>query len=241
MTQFISVADFAQLAFGGAVSNISGAAERISEVLGKSSIESYSDLRKCLMGVDRQRFPSPLVARFSTDDISFSVVNGSECPIDRHDLSVCMPVVNTGNYEPHLVTCFSRLCNQGDTVFDIGANVGFHSILFSKLVGEGGRVVAFEPNSENCRLIFLGREHNGAVNIELLPFALSERMGWAYFSSHIGSNGGFISKSTLTLHGHGTVVPTFRLDDLNLASVNLIKVDVEGAEYKALSGGEASI
>src|SRR6185369_3924685 len=61
--------------------------------------------------------------------------------------------------------------NAGDVVFDIGANIGLHSILLSKLVGPSGRVCAFEPNSElfpalSCTIAQLG-------NATLYPFALS--------------------------------------------------------------------
>ncbi len=64
---------------------------------------------------------------------------------------------------------------------------------------------------------------------------------WAYFSSHVGSNGGFVSDQFVALHGHGSVVPTFTLDELSLPEADFIKIDVEGAEYRALSGGPENL
>jgi FkbM family methyltransferase len=121
----------------------------------------------------------------------------------------------------------------------VGANVGYHTLLLAELVGSEGQCYAFEPNSENCRLILLGCEHNHFANIRLMPFGLSDESGWAYFSSHIGSNGGVVTKKVVASQGQGTVIPVFTLDSLSLPNVDVLKVDVEGAEYKVLRGGEA--
>ena len=213
---------------------------RIRSILGKDSVESMADVRAVIMALDRQRFPTPMLVRFSADDVSFVDVNGISCPVDRHDISVSVPGA-AGAYEPHIVACFNKICLPGAVVFDIGANVGFHTLVLSSLAGHAGRVYAFEPNSENCRLILLAAEHNHVSNISLFPVALSDKKGWAYFSSHIGSNGGFVDERFVTLQGNGTVVPTFTLDELSLPNVDVIKADIEGAEYKALKGGESLI
>jgi hypothetical protein len=60
-------------------------------------------------------------------------------------------------------------------------------------------------------------------------------MGWAYYSTHVGSNGGLIDDGDLLAHP-GVVVPTFRLDDLVAGAVGLLKMDVEGAEGRVVRG-----
>ena len=65
--------------------------------------------------------------------------------------------------------------------------------------------------------------------------AAGEGTGWAYYSTHVGSNGGLIDDGDLLAH-HGMVVPTFRLDDLVEMPVGLLKMDVEGAEGRVVQG-----
>lgn len=241
MTNPIPLAEFAQLVYGGRAPLTDDVVQNIRGVLGKNRVESISDVRVVTMALDQQAHPTPMTVRFSTEDVSFCRVNGIECAVDASDISVSRPGALSGQYEPHIAATVRGLVKEGWVAYDIGANVGFHSMLMSRLVGANGRVFAFEPNSENCRLILLAAEHNGAANVTLLPIALSDTRGWAYFSCHIGSNGGFVSEQFVTSRGHGTVIPTFTLDELSLPAPDLIKIDVEGAEYKALKGAERTL
>lgn len=60
-----------------------------------------------------------------------------------------------GSYEYHKRRLFEQAVTPGSAVFDIGAHVGFYTLLASVLVGDQGRVVAFEPNAGNVRLLIL--------------------------------------------------------------------------------------
>jgi FkbM family methyltransferase len=213
----------------------------VREALGKSIVASVADVRTITMALDRQKFPTPVSVRFARSDLGSALINGISFPVDRHDASVSVPGAATGSWEPHLVACFRWICRRGSIAFDIGANVGYHALMLAKLVGAEGTCYAFEPNSENCRLILLGAEQNQFANVKLMPIALSDRPGWAYFSPHIGSNGGFATRGAELSDGSGVVVPVFVLDDLQLPPPDLIKIDVEGAEYRVLKGAEKSI
>ena len=96
-------------------------------------------------------------------------------------------------------------------------------------------MVALEPNSENCRLLLSSLRLNRSTNVELLPVAADVATGWAYYSTHVGSNGGLIDSDELLAHP-GVVVPTFRLDELVSARVDFLKMDVEGAEGRVVRG-----
>lgn len=126
------------------------------------------------------------------------------------------------------------------TVVDVGANLGYYSLLASRLVGPSGSVIALEPNSENCRLFLSSLRMGDVGNVRLLPVAADGETGWAYYSTHVGSNGGLVDDRDL-LANPGVVVPTFRLDDLVDAPVGLLKMDVEGAEGRVVQGASRII
>jgi FkbM family methyltransferase len=196
-------------------------------------------LRQLLTTFDRQFFPSPVSVRFGPSDIiTHELDNGMTIYLDRDDGAVSRPLLN-GDYEAHLVPTFRQFCRPGMTVVDVGANVGLYTLLASSLVGPAGRVVAIEPNSENCRLILLSVEANRADNVELFPLALDRTRGWSNLSGHFGSNGGLVSADPSSLvSGWSEIVPTFPLDDLIDGQVHFLKIDVEGAEGRVVAGAQ---
>jgi FkbM family methyltransferase len=172
-------------------------------------------------------------------DAERCTVGGVELFCDAADAAVT-PGLRSGSYEPHLTRVFERYCAPGMTVVDVGANLGYYSLLASRLVGPSGRVIALEPNSENCRLLLSSLRLNGSTNVELLPVAADVATGWAYYSTHVGSNGGLIDPGDLLAHP-GVVVPTFRLDELVSGPVGFLKMDVEGAEGRVMRGATGII
>lgn len=139
--------------------------------------------------------------------------------------------------EPEQAKAMQRELKPGDVFFDIGANVGYYSILASKLVGPNGSVVALEPAVRN--LAFLERHVvlNKASNVRILPFACSSANGTARFSTGPNSAMGGLADNG---NRSDMLVPTITLD--TLASEfglmpDVIKMDVEGAEAGVLDGG----
>ncbi len=76
-----------------------------------------------------------------------------------------------GTYEPHLQRAIRQYVATGDTVYDIGANIGYVSLSLAKRVGSGGRVVAFEPIPRNADLLRRNIEDNKLTNVQLLEVA----------------------------------------------------------------------
>ena len=142
-----------------------------------------------------------------------------------------------GSFEYEKRTLFERYVGLGDVVFDIGAHVGFYTLLASELVGPAGRVVAFEPVARNLSYL---REHvrmNGAGNVEVVEAAVSDSEGEAMFleagQDQDQSIGGLDSAG-------GLRVRTVTLDDAvsdGLPAPTCLKMDVEGAEALVLRGG----
>ncbi|MHB0868224.1 MAG: FkbM family methyltransferase [Chloroflexota bacterium] len=139
-----------------------------------------------------------------------------------------------------------RILSRGDTFFDVGANVGYYSFVASQLVGETGRVHSFEPIGENASAIRQVVERNGLRNIVLNETAVGAAAGaitlYAAPWAKLGNSGGASRRP----HGdrvQPVELPLVSLDDyvsrLEIGSVRLVKIDVEGMELEVLKGMNA--
>jgi len=199
--------------------------------------------RAIIAAFDRQTLATPFTIRFGGNDVIYCVLNGFELATDEVDISVGAPMRAYQQYEPHMTNFFKSYIKPGMTVVDVGANIGYYSLLASRLVGDSGKVLSFEPNSENCRLILLSLRKNNCSNVHLHPIGLSNSLGVAYFSPHIGSNGGFFPSDDQTLmNPNCIVIPTIRLDDaIGGSKIDFLKMDTEGAEGLVVAGARRTI
>nr|WP_246294731.1 FkbM family methyltransferase [Schlegelella koreensis] len=133
-----------------------------------------------------------------------------------------------------------RFVKPGDVVFDIGANIGLHTALLSKLVGATGKVYAFEPNSEIGPL--LARTIAGMPNATLIPVALSDRTAKSVLYVPGLSEVGSLADWTAGEYGDTHLVRCKErtLDSMIESGVlpkpRFIKCDVEGGELKVFQG-----
>jgi FkbM family methyltransferase len=227
--------DVLELIYEGAPSE--AIANHTRGILEGEPIGSLGAIRRVLAANDRQVAPSRLSVRFNRSDVQIVELEGFRLVLDRADRSVSYFIIAEGSWEPRLTAVFRRYIKPGQTVIDVGANVGYFTMLASTIVGATGRVFAVEPNSENCRLILASSAENAAANITLLPFALSDRPGWSAFGTHIGSNGGLQNFDNL-IDDAPLVVPTFPLDHVVDGPVHFMKIDIEGAEGLAMQGAQ---
>ena len=196
-------------------------------------------LRRIIALFDRTADVTPTSVRSPPRDLIKVELEGFQMTLADSDFAVGRPIIESKTYEPHMVSFIREHVRPGMTAIDIGANVGFFSMLFASIVGPGGRVLSFEPNPENCRLLLISAECNKFKNIKLYPLATSWERGFALLRPEIGSNGALHPTDVEALLDPGcVVVPCDRLDNLVRDRVDFIKIDVEGAEYLALSGGE---
>jgi len=127
----------------------------------------------------------------------------------------------------------TRLLSAGDIVFDVGANIGYPTILFANLVRPGGRVLACEPSARAFRLLQRTTEQDG--NVECRRVAVSDRVGEAAFYE----TESLATSSLEAVPGvRPYVVPTTTLDIMaaNSGTPTFVKVDVEGHEYGVFKG-----
>lgn len=135
-----------------------------------------------------------------------------------------------------------RLCRRGDTVIDIGANIGSHTIAFANAAGESGSVIAFEPQRMPFQMLCGNIAANCLVNVRALQQAVGARNGRAKIpalSWHEPHNFGAVSIGDKFSAGEDVEVVT--IDSLGLSSCRLIKVDVEGMEPDVIRGARETI
>jgi FkbM family methyltransferase len=141
-----------------------------------------------------------------------------------------------GSYELSKQRAFAAALRPGHVVYDLGANVGFYSLLASVLVGPQGRVFSFEPAPRNLLLLRKHLALNGIINCTIYEAAVSDSKGFANFNP-----AGDWSEGHLTAESANSfTVPTVSLDGLVLSGElplpQVMKCDIEGAEYSALKG-----
>ncbi|MBA3717024.1 MAG: FkbM family methyltransferase [Actinobacteria bacterium] len=139
----------------------------------------------------------------------------------------------TGLHEPAVQEAISRLLRPGMSFWDIGAHVGFFTVLGARLVGDEGSVHAFEPVEENRRRLQSAVEKNGCRNITIHEVALSATPGEAVLHTHESSAMWSLAGES----AEGVTVRCETLDSLDLPPPDLIKIDAEGVEVEVLRGG----
>ncbi|HEX6372114.1 MAG TPA: FkbM family methyltransferase [Longimicrobium sp.] len=143
-----------------------------------------------------------------------------------------------GTYEREQTRLFEQLLRPGGVVLDVGANVGYYTLLASVLVGEGGAVHAFEPEPRNAGFLRRHVQINRLRNVTVQQAAVSDRAGTARFTFGTGSGTGHLADAG------ALEVRTLRLDDYcaqHAPAPAAIKIDVEGAEMSVLHGARETL
>ena len=144
----------------------------------------------------------------------------------------------SGGPEKLTTEMFKNVVKEGDVVLDLGANVGYYSLLAARLIGEKGKVYAFEPEPVNYSLLLKNIELNGYDNVVAVQKAVSNVAGKVRL---------FLDKKDTGAHTiyqpdderEFTEVESVILDDFfkdKEHPINVIKMDVEGAEMAVFSG-----
>jgi FkbM family methyltransferase len=127
----------------------------------------------------------------------------------------------------------------GETYIDIGANIGVTSIPGAIVVGDSGKVVAFEPHPKTAKYLRENIALNKLSNIEVHNCALGHFLGMTYFTNKSSDD----MNKIVNTHESNIQVPIMPLDSFTQQydQISLLKVDVEGYEKFILAGAEQSI
>lgn len=146
-----------------------------------------------------------------------------------------------GTTEPQMQAVLERYLKPGDTFYDVGACVGFLSILAARLVGPGGHVVAFEPLPRNVEAIAHNRALNALENLRIFGKALSKENATLELLVSRDPTGSKLASTGAAPDTEGVIqVETVALDDFigreALSPPSVVKIDVEGAELDVIAG-----
>jgi len=167
----------------------------------------------------------------------FIIVNGNKMYLDKLD---SMRIL-TQEFEPIETRLVKEKIKKGETVLDIGANIGYYTLIFSKLVGPKGKVFSFEPDIENFKILKKNVKVNNCKNVILVNKAVSDKNGTEKMTIFDGNRG----RNTVGARDFNDEeitskepVKTIAIDeylDKNI-KVDFIKIDIQGSEYKAFKG-----
>ncbi len=175
---------------------------------------------------------------------------GGKLVVDTGDV-VGRVLTVSGVWEPHVTDAFRRRLAAGDICVDIGAHIGYYTLLASKLVGPGGRVYSFEPSPAAYKALEQNLARNRATNVTALDVAAGAGESWGtLYELAAGSSGNSSLSPRLLESPHAGTVDEYAAVEVEICAVDtrvpadelgrvrLIKVDVEGYEVEALRGVE---
>ena len=189
-----------------------------------------------------------LYGRVKPDGIAIAAVRdfGFQMYVDPLDKWIGSMLLTSGRYDPFESQVFSSLIHRGMTVVDVGAHAGYYTLLAASRVGDLGRVFSFEPAPENYNLLLKNLSLNGVSNVFPQKKALFDRIGKCSFflaSENLGHHGIFTGRDGESVESE-IEVETTTLDEFlsgRNETIDVIKMDAEGAEPMILRGMEGTL
>jgi FkbM family methyltransferase len=162
-------------------------------------------------------------------------VNGHKMFLDTKD---SLQLSTLGVYGPLETELVKNEVKKGDVVLDIGANIGYYTLIFAKLVGNEGRVIAFEPDPNNFALLNRNIDINGYKNVRLIQEAVPDTTG--NIKLYLSEDNKGDHRIYDVGNGRKSIeIEVIRLDDYFKDyhdKIDFIKMDIQGAEMGAIRG-----
>ena len=209
----------------------------VKGVIGGKGLTKYESVRK--------------MKKIAEENLHSKYVN-----IDEHkiflDSSDSLRLSINGDFEPHTTKLIKNNISKGNLVIDVGANIGYFSLIMAKCV-ENGKVFSFEPELKNFELLEKNLDENEYSNVVLENKAVGNKNGITemYLADkndniYSSSMHKIFSSKIVSQLSNTISVNIIKLDEyfVNLGLINkidLVKIDVEGAEFDVLRGMEKII
>lgn len=182
-------------------------------------------------------YPVSVVYNFIISHLksNFAEVDVHKMFLDSED---SLHLSTSGIHEPFETELVEKEIKKGDVVLDIGANIGYYTLIFAKLVGESGKVYAFEPDPDSFALLKKNVEINGYKNVVLIQKAVSNKTGKIRLYLCEDNKG---DHRIYNSHDDrkSIEIEAIRLDEYFKnynGKIDFIKMDIQGAEGGASQG-----
>ena len=166
-------------------------------------------------------------------------------PDKYEECAVIKALLSNRTWEKKIVSLFKKYLEKGDVAIDVGSFIGLHSLKLSDIVGEDGMVYAIEAIRPIYDCVVATIAQKQISNIKPLNFALHNlpNIPLTFLSDHTGESS--VEEHRRRPFKYKYTINSTTLDEyflpLNLEKINLMKIDVEGHEFKVLKGGEKLI
>ncbi len=168
------------------------------------------------------------------------------CRIGRYKLAipendyVGRSIKYFGDLDKKITWVIRQTLRPGDTAFDIGANLGLVSFKMLEIVGDSGKVIAFEPQSRMADYIEQSIGLNGIENLQLERIGLSDKPGTLKLSIPEHNAGAATFMSNISSNFEEASITTLDIfeEENRLGKVRVVKIDVEGFEEKVFNGAK---
>ena len=178
-------------------------------------------------------------------EIALISVQGSKMYVNTRDCWIGPYLLVDGSYEKYETELFKKLIKPGQVVVDIGANIGYYTLIASRLAGEAGRVYAFEPGPESFKLLLKNIRINNCANIIPVLKAVADRSAKTklYLHNIDYCTVSLAEDNIRPLKGYSIDTETVALDEFFVDTakeqkIDVIKTDAEGAEGLIIAGAE---
>jgi len=211
------------------------------------SHEHFVPFLEQLVDLDPHARPAPV---YLGDHLALTrLANGLDCYVDTRDQAFAPDLLLRGIAHDYIVPYFQKQVRPGDVVLDLGANMGYFTLLFGAAVGDRGKVIAFEPHPKLATLIFQNAELNKFRDRTIVVNkAVADRCGRQVlhcFGKYQGSSTLGVVSPDYARSFHDELesieVDTVTLDSYfreNPTRLDVIKLDIQGYEPQALRGAE---
>lgn len=204
----------------------------------------FSPVENCIATLSQGRSNDSIVAKFvpgnnlyTSPSIRIVERNKIKYELDLSDYMQWMVFYGL-SIEPK--EALYNLVSPGSCVIDVGANVGEVSMNMAQRAGDMGRIIAFEPDPLNYKLLQKNLSLNTFKNILTIPKGLGDSNAKYAFSRNLSNSGGNRIASVNSSSIQEAFIETIKLDDFiienNIEKVDVLKIDVEGFEYNVLKG-----